>query len=302
MRLIPIVLRVCLKMDNLKGKIISNWDNYFRGEDVETALKKREIAGGFKLQVLYSRFKEEFYKKRKEFSAEEKSDNNKSPFKKVFDNPEKYCALEHNGFLIYPNTLPSEKYHIMLLSSEARPEIKKEDILKLMNFARDTGYTIFLSITGSGATAPGIFHAQGHLEPFPIFSEKGGAKFQKINLDADFSVYRITYPARGIKIVGDKKSYEKIAERLEKIQKDTPFNLLTRGNELLIFPRTKEVPSMFDSWQMGGLEMGGKFCTRAYEVFSSLDYETLKQALSEVTFSEEQLKDFEKRLVGGLND
>ncbi len=289
-------------MNNLKRKIISNWDNYFRGEDVETALKKREVSGKFKLQVLYSRFKEDFYKKRKKFSAEEKSKDDEDYFKDVSKNPGKYCAFTHDGFLIYPSTLPSEKYHIMLLSSEARPEIKKEDILKLMDFARETGYTIFLSITGSGATAPGIFHAQGHLEPFPIFSKKGGAKFQKINLDADFSIYRITYPARGIKIVGDKKSYEKIAERLEKIQNDTPFNVLTMGDELLIFPRTKEVPSKFDNWQMGGIEMGGKFCTRAHEVFSSLNYETLKQSLSEVTFSEEQLKDFEKRLVGGLND
>lgn len=290
-------------MQNLRTKIITNWERHFAERYVDETLKQRDVVGQYRFEIMYSKFKEDYYNAIKNQQPEAKKDNDefkKSPFRRVIANPEKYHGFIYDNFVVYPNTIPSTKYHIIMVALEFRPKITKQDILKLMKFARETGYTVFLSITGSGATAPSHFHAQAHLQEFPIYSSDRGAKFQKIDCENDYCVQRINYAAAGVRIVGKQEMYEKATKHLENIQTETPFNILTKGNELLVFPRTKEVPSMFEGWQMGGLEMGGRFCTRSYEVFSSLDYKTLEAALKEVTFSNEKLEEFERKLIGAL--
>lgn len=218
--------------------------------------------------------------------------------------------IVYRNYLITSNVKPSQEYQILIFSLENKIHPGKGDIASIIDLSSETKYHYFLNQDGSGAGIINHLHYQALITPLPA------SKFhaQEFESEDGVTLSRIDKPFFGIRISGD--SSEKIESLILNIAEvnpkrktfqvirelGLPFNILIFDGNVIIVPRTKEIPdnpkwhpypgeNSNENWKFAGAEIGGVFFPRTKRQFDQLvTIGQMHEALADVTIREEKQK------------
>lgn len=223
------------------------------------------------------------------------------PLKKGFDKTN-YVQIDQRIGLLHVN-----KYHL-----DCRDYFTSEDVKIMSMLVQDTDYLITQSMKGSGASIPEHIHAHAIKRNDLSFPLLDISLFNQIYLSQDINIFVLRLPSYAICIQSNPDIISHLFGCLSK-RMNLPSNHIFCFNEKfggligVYIPRIKEIPtgSKFYGWQFGAFEVLGLFCIKTLEVYYSLRYQELSNAIKEVTLhdydKQKQIEDYLISLTKSLS-